>query len=367
MKIPYVDLKAQYLSLKTEMDLKIKSIIENTAFIGGDELKNLSVNFAKLYGADYFVPLANGTDALYIAMKMMGIGHGDEVITTASSWISTSETISQTGAKPVFVDIDDFFTIDSNLIKDKITKNTKAIIPVHLYGQMADMSSIMVIANKYKLRVIEDCAQSHFSELDGRRAGLVGDVGTFSFYPGKNLGAYGDAGGLVTNNSDLAMKIKRFANHGSLIKHHHEVEGMNSRMDSLQAGVLNVKLPHILKWTDDRIRVANRYFNGLKGLDYIELPKVRPNSKHSFHVFGIKLKNRDDLKAYLEKNGISCQIHYPKAMPFMPAYKYLGALQSDYPNAYSLQNQELSLPIYPEMKDNQIDYIVEKIKNFTKI
>tara|TARA_B100000767_G_scaffold273293_1_gene303025 strand:+ start:442 stop:1542 length:1101 start_codon:yes stop_codon:yes gene_type:complete len=366
MKVPYVDLKAQYLSLKSEMDLKIKSIIEKTAFIGGEELKNFSVNFAELYGADYFVPLANGTDALYIAMKMMGIGQGDEVITTASSWISTSETISQTGAKAVFVDIDDFFTIDSSLIENKITNKTKAIIPVHLYGQMADMSSIMVIANKYKLRVIEDCAQSHFSEIDGKRAGLFGDVGTFSFYPGKNLGAYGDAGGLVTNNSELAMKIKRFANHGSLKKHHHEVEGMNSRMDSLQAGILNIKLPYILNWTDDRIRVANRYFNGLKGVDYIELPKVRPNSKHSFHVFGIKLKNRDALKDFLEKNGISCQIHYPKAMPFMPAYKHLGALQGDYPNAHSLQNQELSLPIYPEMTTDQIDYVVDKIKTFFK-
>ena len=366
MKVPYVDLKAQYLSLKSEMDLKIKSIIEKTAFIGGEELKNFSVNFAELYGADYFVPLANGTDALYIAMKMMGIGQGDEVITTASSWISTSETISQTGAKAIFVDIDDFFTIDSSLIENKITNKTKAIIPVHLYGQMADMSSIMFIANKYKLRVIEDCAQSHFSEIYGKRAGLFGDVGTFSFYPGKNLGAYGDAGGLVTNNSELAMKIKRFANHGSLKKHHHEVEGMNSRMDSLQAGILNIKLPYILNWTDDRISVANRYFNGLKGVDYIELPKVRPNSKHSFHVFGIKLKNRDALKDFLEKNGISCQIHYPKAMPFMPAYKHLGALQGDYPNAYSLQNQELSLPIYPEMTTDQIDYVVEKIKIFFK-
>tara|TARA_Y100000385_G_C12792690_1_gene508332 strand:- start:36 stop:722 length:687 start_codon:yes stop_codon:yes gene_type:complete len=228
------------------------------------------------------------------------------------------------------------------------------------------MSSIMVIAKKYKLKVIEDCAQSHFSEFNGRKAGLFGDVGTFSFYPGKNLGAYGDAGGLVTNNSDLAMKIKRFSNHGSLKKHHHEVEGMNSRMDSLQAGVLNVKLPHILNWTDDRIRVANRYFNGLKGIDYIELPNVRPNSKHSFHVFGIKIKKRDALKDFLKKNGVSCQIHYTKAMPFMPAYKYLGALQGDYPNAYSLQNQELSLPIYPEITTDQIDYVVEKIKTFFK-
>ena len=183
MNIPYVDLKAQYLTLKVEMDLKIRSLIENTSFIGGAEVQNFAEDFAKLYGVDYFVPLANGTDALYIAMKMMDIGQGDEVITTASSWISTSESISQTGARPVFVDIDDFYTIDSRCIESKITKNTKAIIPVHLYGQMADMSSVMNIASKYKLRVIEDCAQSHFAEYEGRRAGLAGDVGTFSFYP----------------------------------------------------------------------------------------------------------------------------------------------------------------------------------------
>jgi len=364
MIVPYLDLKAQYVSIKKGIDNKLKKLINNTHFIGGEELEIFSKNFSKLYGVKHCVTLANGTDALYISMKMLGVKPGDEIITTSSSWISTSETISLLGAKPVFVDIDEYYTINAELIEEKISDKTKGIIPVHLYGQMANMQKIKKIAEKYNLFIIEDCAQSHFSSLDGINAGCYGDIGTFSFYPGKNLGAYGDAGCIITNNSELALSIKKFANHGALVKHHHEIEGMNSRMDSLQAGVLNVKLPHILKWTKERNRVANSYFKGLCGVDYIELPKVRPNSKHSFHVFGIKLKNRDGLKAYLEENGISCQIHYPKAMPFMPAYKYLGALERDYPNAYCLQNQELSLPIYPEMKDNQIDYVVEKIKNF---
>lgn len=364
MKIQYVDLKAQYLNLKSEMDLKVETIINNTAFIGGEELKNFSKDFAELYGVKHCVPLANGTDALYIAMKMMGIGPGDEVITTSSSWISTSETITQTGATPVFVDIDRYYTIDVSLIEEKITEKTKAIIPVHLYGQMADMSPIMDIANKHNLNVIEDCAQSHFSELNDRRAGLWGDVGTFSFYPGKNLGAYGDAGALITNSDDLAMKVKRFANHGALVKHHHEVEGMNSRMDGIQAGVLNVKLPYILEWTEQRIRVANQYFEGLKDVKELELPAVRSNSKHSFHVFGVKLKDREGLKNWLNEHGISTQIHYPKAMPFMEAYSHLKAKAEDYPNSFSLQNEELSLPIYPEMTSLQVDYVISKIKAY---
>ena len=366
MIVPYLDLKAQYLSIKKEIDVKLKSLVSDTQFIGGKELQIFSENFSKIYGVRHCIPLANGTDALFISMKMLGIMPGDEVITTSSSWISTSETISLLGAKPVFVDIDNYYTIDANLIEEKITEKTKAIIPVHLYGQMADMKKIKKIAKKYNLFIIEDCAQSHFSDLDGIKAGCWGDIGTFSFYPGKNLGAYGDAGCIITNNSKLAKLIKMFANHGALIKHEHQIEGMNSRMDTIQAGVLNVKLPYILEWTRARNQIAKSYFEGLSAFNQIELPKVRPNSNHSFHIFGIKLEKRDSLKVYLEENGISCQIHYPKAMPFMPAYKHLSSLQTDYPNAYSLQNQELSLPIYPEMTKNQINYVVHKIKTFLK-
>lgn len=364
MNIPFVDLKAQYESLKSEIDGAIQDILTNTAFIGGKPVADFSEAFAKEYGVDHFIPVANGTDALYIAMKMLGIGAGDEVITTASSWISTSETITQAGADPVFVDVDEYYTIDASKIEDKITSKTKAIIPVHLYGQMADMETIMAIAEKHNLKVIEDCAQSHMSELKGKRAGLWGDVATFSFYPGKNLGAYGDAGGMITNDGELAMKCRRFANHGALTKHHHEVEGINSRLDALQAAILSVKLPHLYKWTQERIRVGHRYLELLKDVPQVTLPKLRPESLHSFHVFAIKVADRDSLKEGLDQRGVPTQIHYPKAMPFMPAYARYNATPADYPNSFELQENELSLPIFPEMTEEQIDYVCTSIKQY---
>lgn len=365
MKIPYLDLKKQYLSLQSEINAKVLGLIRETSFIGGQEVKNFETGFAELYGVNHCVSLGNGTDALYIAMKMLGIGSGDEVITTALSWISTSESISQTGAKPVFVDIDDYYTIDVAQIETKIKPGiTKAILPVHLYGQMADMDAINALAQKYDLHVIEDCAQSHFSEYHGQRAGVIGDVGTFSFYPGKNLGAYGDAGALITNNEELASKCKMFANHGALQKHQHVMEGMNSRMDTIQAGVLNVKLPHIINWTKERVRIAQLYLELLKDVEGIGLPLVRENTKHSFHVFAIKTKQRDALKVFLAEKGIDTQIHYPTAMPFMEAYAYQNARPEDYPNALALQNEELSLPIYPEMSDEEVAYVCCSIKEF---
>ncbi len=364
MKIPFVDLKAQYYSIKSEIDMAIENVLENTAFIGGIHVEKFKDNFQDIYNVKHCVPLANGTDAIYVALKMMGVGVGDEVITTASSWISTSETISQTGATPVFIDIDDYFTIDVSKIEQKITDKTKAIIPVHLYGQMADMLGIIKIAEKYGLKVIEDCAQSHFSELKGKRAGLWGDCGTFSFYPGKNLGAYGDAGCLITNDTKLARRCKRYANHGALKKHHHEIEGINSRLDGIQAAILNIKIPYILDWTEKRRKVANFYMNNLKEIKQIKLPKIRKDSQHSFHVFGIRVTNREDLQEYLRLNGISSQIHYPKAMPFMPAYAYQKAKLKDYPNSYDLQENELSLPIYPELVEENLEYICEKIDYF---
>lgn len=361
MNIPFVDLKAQYKSLKLEIDTAIQHVLNDSAFIGGEYVLKFEELFEQEYGVDYFVPCANGTDALYIAMKMLDIGEGDEVITTASSWISTSETVTQTGADPIFIDVDQFYTIDAAKIEEKITSRTKAIIPVHLYGQMADMEKIMSIARKYNLYVIEDCAQSHMSELKGLRAGLWGDIATFSFYPGKNLGAYGDAGGIITNNRDLAMRCRRFANHGALTKHNHEVEGINSRLDAIQAAILSVKLPYLNQWTQDRIRVGSRYIELLKEVPEITLPEIRPESLHSFHVFPIKIDDREKLKKALETQGIPTQIHYPKAMPFMLAYKRYNAKPQDFPNSYDLQEKELSLPIYPEMSDAMINYVCNKI------
>ncbi|MGF1532252.1 MAG: DegT/DnrJ/EryC1/StrS family aminotransferase [Bernardetiaceae bacterium] len=364
MNIPFVDLKAQYHSLKPEMDAAIADVLENTAFIGGSHVSSFAENFAQTYGVKHCVPCANGTDALYIAMRMLGIGAGDEVITTAMSWISTSETISQTGATPVFVDADEYHTLDAAAIEAKITPRTKAIIPVHLYGQMADMEQIMAIAQQHNLKVIEDCAQSHFSELHGKRAGLWGDVATFSFYPGKNLGAYGDAGCLITNDEALATACKRYANHGALVKHHHEIEGINSRLDGLQAAVLNVKLPHILHWTAARQQVAHQYMEQLSDIAQLELPLIRPKSEHSFHVFAVKVPERAPFQEFLQSKGIATQVHYPNAMPFMPAYAHQKAQPEDYPNAFDLQNREVSLPIFPEMTEQQVNYVTDQIRSF---
>ena len=365
MKVPFVDLKSQYKNIKSEIDSAIYDVIEETAFIGGKYVDLFKLDFQKEYNVKHCIPVANGTDAIYITLKMLGIGKGDEVITSATSWISTSETISQTGAKPVFVDIDtNYYTIDHLKIKEKITKNTKAIIPVHLYGQMADVNYINSICNEYNLFMIEDCAQSHFSELNGKLAGKTGIASTFSFYPGKNLGAYGDAGCIITNNNKLAEKIYMYSNHGALKKHDHKIEGVNSRLDGLQAAILSVKLPYIRKWNESRILIAKKYNQNLNGVGDIELPKIRENSKHTFHLYVIKTSKRDDLKAFLYKKGISTAIHYPVSLPMMPAYNRYSFKKNDYPLSYNHSKKILSLPIYPELSSKKVEYIIKVIKSF---
>ena len=367
MKIPFVNLKAQYHTIKPQIDLVIQNVIEETSFIGGHRVKEFEDSFAKAYGVKHCISTANGTDSLYIVLKMLGIGIGDEVITVANSWISSSEVISQTGARPVFVDIDpQYYTIDENLLESKITVNTKCIIPVHLYGQMCDMDKISEIANKYNIPILEDCAQSHFSEFKGIRAGLIGLAGSFSFYPGKNLGAYGDAGCLITNDDDLALKCRMFARHGALKKHEHEMEGINSRLDGIQAAILSVKLPYILEWTNQRNRVADLYTKLLSEVNSIVTPIKRPDTLHSYHLYVIRCDNRDALQEFLLKNGVETSVHYPIALPNMNAYKYLGYSKNDFPVASDYQNKILSLPIYPELSDNQVGQIVVLIKQYYK-
>jgi dTDP-4-amino-4,6-dideoxygalactose transaminase len=364
MKIPFVDLKAQYQLIKPDIDRAIENVISETAFIGGKYVNIFKEEFAHLYGVKHCIPVANGTDAIYIILRMLEIGEGDEVITVANSWISTSETITQAGAKPVFVDVDEYFTIDINKIEKEITSRTKAILPVHLYGQMADIEAIKQVCEKHNLFLIEDCAQSHFSEFNGIRAGLRGIASTFSFFPGKNLGAYGDAGAIITNDDILAEKMKIFANHGALIKHQHQIEGINSRLDGLQAAILSAKLPYILEWTERRIQCAKYYNEILGGITQIELPQLRPNSKHSYHLYVIKAEKRDELAAYLKDSGIETAIHYPTPLPFMDAYKYLGKITDDFPMVVANQSKILSIPIFPELTRKQQDYICYKIKEF---
>ena len=293
----------------------------------------------------------------------MGIGPGDEVITTALSWISTSETITQTGARVVFVDVDpDYYTIDVSKIEEKITNKTKAIIPVHLYGHPANMSKIMVIAKKYNLKVVEDCAQAHFAEWKGEKVGTMGIAGTFSFFPGKNLGAYGDAGCIITNDDDLAEKMRRFSAHGTLDKHDHEIEGINSRLDGLQAAILSVKLKYINGWTDLRIKHAESYSKLLLNSG-VEVPKIHSDAKHVFHLYVIRIDHRDELQNHLKENEISTGIHYPIALPYLKAYNYLGHTPEDFPVAYEYPNQILSIPIYPELKTNDQHIIIDTIKD----
>lgn len=364
--VPFLDLKAQYLSIKNEIDAAIHSVIADAAFIGGKYVENFSREFREVYGVRNCVPVANGTDAIYIVLKMLGIGAGDEVITVANSWISTSETISQTGAIPVFVDADEYFTIDVSKIESKITSRTKAIIPVHLYGQMADLVPIIDICKRYNLYLIEDCAQSHFSEIDGKRAGTLGLAGTFSFFPGKNLGAYGDAGAIITNDDELASKCRMFANHGALVKHQHQIEGINSRLDGLQAAILSVKLKYIIKWTEQRIKCAANYDALLHDIPNIKIPRVRPASKHSFHLYVIKARNREKLIRYLSERKIETSIHYPTPLPLLPAYKYLNHHHEDFPIAVENQGLILSLPMFPELSYDQQVYVAEAIKSFYK-
>ncbi len=365
MKIPFVDLKSQYYSIKNQIDESIKDVIENTGFIGGRFVSDFEINFSKIYNVKNVISCANGTDSLYIIMKMLGIKAGDEVITVSNSWISSSETITQVGAKPVFIDIDPIYhSINENLIEEKITKSTKAIIAVHLHGQMCDIEKINELCIKYNLFLIEDCAQSHFSTLNGIRAGLTGIAASFSFYPGKNLGAYGDAGCIITQDDELAKKCRMFANHGALIKHKHQIEGINSRMDGLQAAILNAKLPYILEWTSKRQSVAKTYTHLLSKVNQIETPKIRLNSEHSFHLYVIQAKRRDDLKLFLQKNGVESAIHYPCPLPLLDAYQYLGYQISDIPVANNLKDKILSLPIYPEMSNDMIYYVCNLIKEF---
>lgn len=365
MKVPFVDLKAQYLSIQGEIDAAIHDIINNTAFIGGKPVNDFEAEFAALYGIQHCISVANGTDSLYIIMKMLGVGQGDEVVTVANSWISSSETISQTGAKPVFVDIDpDYYSLNEYLLEAAITSKTKAIIPVHLHGQSANMDEVMRIANKYNLPVIEDCAQSHFSEFKGKRVGTFGIAASFSFYPGKNLGAYGDAGAIITNDAVLAEKCKMYARHGALKKHEHQIEGINSRLDGLQAAILSAKLPHILDWTSARVRCADVYDKLLSGIPSIVTPKRRENTQHSYHLYVIRAENRDGLAQHLKACNIETAIHYPTALPNLKAYAYLGHKAEDFPVATAYQSHILSLPIYPELSVSQIEYVAECIKSF---
>ncbi len=367
MHIPFVDLKAQYHAHRTEIDAAIASVISETAFIRGKYVADFEKAYAAKYGAKHCVSCGNGTDALFITLKMLGIGAGDEVITTANSWIASSETITQTGARVVFVDVEeDYYDLDAAKIADAITPRTKAILPVHLLGQPAQMDVIMALAGKHGLHVVEDCAQAHFATFAGRRVGTFGSAGTFSFYPGKNLGAYGDAGAVITDDDALAEKVRMFANHGAdrVNKHEHLMEGVCSRLDGLQAAILSAKLPHIDAWTQGRQEKAANYDALLAGVAGVVTPKIRPQSTHVFHNYVIRAERRDALQVFLKERGIDTTRHYPVPLPFLKAYAYLGHTPADFPVVARQAAEILSLPVYPEMSSDQQQYATSNIREF---
>lgn len=367
--LPFVDLKAQYQSIKTEIDAAIASVIADTAFIGGGNNKYVTrfeADFSEFIGLKHVVSCANGTDSIEILLEAYGIGSGHEVLVPAVSWVSTSEAVGRSGAKPVFVDVDPAtLLIDVNKIEEKISTATKAILPVHLYGNAVDMSSLMTIANKHNLIVIEDCAQSHGAEHNGQLAGTFGHAASFSFYPGKNLGAYGDAGGISTNSAEIAAKCRMIANHGQLEKHNHVMEGRNSRMDGIHAAVLSVKLKHLAKWNQLRGQHADT-LNTLLAGSGLTLPVANHNARHVYHLYVVRSANRDALKKHLAAKGIETAIHYPTALPFLKAYEKWGYTEADFPVAFAETKKILSLPMFPEMTQEQLRYLAEAVVAFTE-
>ena len=359
------DLHAQYVELRREIDSAIGEVIRTSAFIRGPYVQEFERQWSAVSGTTHCVSCANGTDALFIAMKALGLGPGDEVITTAMSWIATSETITLTGARVVFCDIEPgSFTLDTAKLEVLVTKRTKGIIPVHLYGHPVDMDPVLEIAHRHDLWVLEDCAQAHLARYKGRQVGTMGIAGTFSFYPGKNLGAMGDAGSIVTNDASLAERMAMFARHGGLKKGEHAIEGTNSRMDGMQAAILTAKLKRLDDWTKRRVRIGAVYEHALKGISGVQTPCVRSGASHVYHLYVIRAQKRDQLMEYLRARGIETLINYSCSLPFLQAYGSLHHTPADFPEAYRAQGEILSLPMHPYLSDSDVFDIGNAVADF---
>lgn len=365
-KIPLVDLKAQYQTISPEVDQAIKEVVESAYFILGKEVEEFESKYAKFIGTDYAIGVASGLNALEIGMRACGVGAGDEVITPTNSFIASSSAISFTGATPVLVDCEeDSFNIDPKKIEEKITKRTKGIMPVHLYGRCADMDAILKIAKKHKLMVFEDACQAHGATYKGKRAGSMGDFGAFSFYPGKNLGAYGDGGMITTNNKKLAETASQMRNYGQAQKYHHDYLAWNSRLDTIQAAVLLVKLKQLDKWNKSRLKIGKAYNKLLEGLPLIT-PQIPDEVGHIFHLYVIRTKKRDHLAKFLDSKGIATGLHYPIPIHMQKAYKDLGHKKGDFPVSEKLADEILSLPVFPELGESEVEYIAENIREYFK-
>lgn len=364
--IPLVDLQTQSRALKDEVLRRMGDVIDGARYILGREVQEFEEEFANYCGAEHCVGVANGTDALHLALRALGVGPGDEVITAGNSFAATAFAIQYSGASPVFVDVDPLdYNLDVELIEQAITEKTKAIIPVHLYGQPARMKEILDVAKRYGLKVVEDSAQGHGGEINGQRCGSFGDIGCFSFYPGKNLGAFGDGGAIVTNHPDVDEKLRLLRNYGQKQKNRHDAVGFNCRLDTLQACVLLAKMQHIEKWTEQRRQVAEWYREDLAGLD-IELPFARPENRHVYHLFVIRVKERDALMQSLAEENIFCGVHYPNPLCTAPPFADSPTLPLDLPVCSRFAKEIVSLPMYPELTRDQVHRVAKAVRSFVE-
>lgn len=376
MKVPFLDLKVQYLSIKDEIDSSIQKVIDKTAFILGEAVENFEKDFASAQNVKYCLGTSSGTDANHLVLWGLGIGPGDEVIIPANTFIATAWGATLCGATPVFVDCHpESYNIDPAKVEEKITSKTKAIVAVHLYGQSADLDPLKEIAKKHNLILVEDAAQAHLAEYKVKPIGGLTAAASFSYYPGKNLGAFGEAGAVTTNDEELYNRVKKLREHGQSQKYHHDSYGHNYRMEGIQGAVLGVKLKHLNDWTNGRRKVAQKYKDGLKDIKQIVLPKEMSYAKHVYHLFVIQVnsgnvdqssKLRDQLKDYLTEKGISVGLHYPIPLHEQKCFEGLGYKKGDFPITEKLAETGLSLPMFPELSDEQIMYVIENIKIFFK-
>jgi dTDP-4-amino-4,6-dideoxygalactose transaminase len=362
--VPMVDLRAQYLRIQKDVDAAMARVVETTAFVRGPDCGLFEKEFAAYCGARAACGVANGTDALTLALKAYGVGPGDEVVTVANTFIATGEAILLNGAKPVWVDIDPAsYTLDPAKLEAAITPRTRVIIPVHLYGHPAEMDAINAIAARHGIPVLEDSAQAHGADVGGRRAGTLGHAACFSFYPGKNLGAYGDAGAVVSNDEAFVAKVRQIANHGGgTNKYDNLVPGTNSRLDTLQAAVLRAKLPHLDTWNRERAERATAYAKALDGLPGVVLPRVRAGARSAWHLFSLRVPDRDGLQKHLSSLGISSAVHYARPLHLQPAMAAAGGRLGDLPVSEAVSHEIVSLPLYPELPFEEVDRIAEAVK-----
>jgi len=364
--VPYLDLPAQMRAIRSEVDAAIARTLENCSFCLGPDVARFEEEFAKYVGAKHCVAFNSGTSALHVAMLLLNVGAGDEVITTPFTFVATSWAISYVGAKPVYVDIDEAtFNLDPKLVEKSITPRTKVVMPVHLYGHPADLDPLLGVCRKHKLPLVEDAAQAHGATYRGKIVGTFGEMSCFSFYPGKNLGAYGEGGGLATNNADYAARAKALRDHGSTKRYYHDEIGYNYRMEGIQGAVLAVKMKYIEKWTRERRRVAHRY-NELLADTPLQLPKEADNAESAWHLYVVRHPRREELKKHLEANGVGCGLHYPVPLHLQKCYAHLGYKEGDFPVAEKAARECLSLPIYPEMTEEQIQRVAEVLQEFFK-